>query len=173
MQENKLIKALVLNAQLGNNSAFEQLYQMTIQQIYILTTRLSGNLSAAGELAKKTYVNAWQKVSQKDEKTTFANWLKKIAAETVLAEKSKNNLDKLSSGDNDPILKEYEEIFFNQQPLEKAIRNLEFNDKLVFILHDLENMSFEEINKILGKSVSELKYMLTKARESLIILVEE
>ena len=173
MQENKLIKALVLNAQLGNNSAFEQLYQMTIQQIYILTTRLSGNLSAAGKLTKIAYVNAWQTVSQKDEKTTFANWLKKITAETVLSEKSKNNLDKLNAGDDDHVLKEYEEIFFNQHPLEKAIRNLEFDDKLVFTLHDLENMSYEDISKITGKTINELKSVLTKARESLIILVEE
>ncbi|NWF91052.1 MAG: hypothetical protein HXY50_16520 [Ignavibacteriaceae bacterium] len=172
MQENKLIKALVLNAQLGNNSAFEQLYQMTVPQIYILTVRLSGGLTLAGTLTKKTYVNAWQKISQKDEKTTFLNWLKIIAASTVLEEMGRNTLEKISS-ENDPQTKENEEVFFNQQPLEKAIRALEFVDRFVLILHDLENLSFEIINKITSLSINDLRSKLMRSRENLMIIVEE
>ena len=163
MQDNKLIKALVLNAQLGNNSAFEQLYQMTIEQIYALTLRLTGDASFAETLTKKVYVNAWQKISQKDEFASFTNWLKKVAAETILQEKNE-----FTKTDGTP---EDNSIF--DDPFEANIRDLEIKNRFVYILHDIEHFSFEEISKLLGVSDKELKTLLVNAREKLINVIEE
>jgi RNA polymerase sigma-70 factor (ECF subfamily) len=163
MQDNKLIKALVLNAQLGNNSAFEQLYQMTIEQIYALTLRLTGDASFAETLTKEVYVNAWQKISQKDEFASFANWLKKIAAETILQEKNE-----LIKGE-----KTTEVNSLYNDPFEANISDLELNNRFVYVLHDIEHFSFEEISKLLNISVKEIKTLLVNSREKLINLIEE
>ena len=163
MQDNKLIKALVLNAQLGNNSAFEQLYQITIEPIYVLILRLTGNTSSAEILTKKTYVNAWQKISQKDEFSSILSWLKKTAVQTVLAEK---NIEKKSTDTLDVKI-------LDDNPLEKYIQDLEFRNKLIYILHDVENFSFEEISKLSGISDNEIKSLLVNTRENLINLTEE
>lgn len=173
MQDNKLIKALVLNAQLGNNSAFEQLYQMTVQQIFALTMRLAWDFASAEKFAKKTYVNAWQKISQKDEFASFAGWLKKIAIETVLEEKNGDKPTQESSGESKQIINEMEEKFFNANPLEKFIRELEFQSKVVYVLHDIENLPYEEIAKLLGITIEEARTLLVKTRENLINLTEE
>ena len=163
MQDNKLIKALVLNAQLGNNSAFEQLYQITIETIYVLILRLTGNPSSAEILTKKTYVNAWQKISQKDEFSSILGWLKKNAVQTVLAEK---NIGKKSTDTLDVKI-------LDDNPLEKYIQDLEFRNRLIYILHDVENFSFEEISKLSGISDNEIKSLLVNTRENLINLTEE
>ena len=163
MQDNKLIKALVLNAQLGNNSAFEQLYQITIEPIYVLILRLTGNTSSAEILTKKTYVNAWQKISQKDEFSSILSWLKKIAIETVLADKS---IENKSAGILDVKI-------FGDNPFEKYIQDLEFRNRLIYILHDIENFSFEEISKLSGISNDDIKTLLVTTRENLINLTEE
>jgi RNA polymerase sigma-70 factor (ECF subfamily) len=163
MQDNKLIKALVLNAQLGNNSAFEQLYQITIEPIYVLIIRLTGNVSSAEILTKKTYVNAGQKISQKDEFISILSWLKKIAIETVLADKS---IEKKSDGTLDAKI-------LGDNPLERYIQDLEFRNRLIYILHDIENFSFEEISKLSGISDNEIKSLLVNTRENLINLTEE
>ena len=163
MQDNKLIKALVLNAQLGNNSAFEQLYQITIDPIYVLILRLTGNASSAEMLTKKTYVNAWQKISQKDEFSSILGWLKKNAVQTVLAEKS---IEKKSTDTLDVKI-------LDDNPLEKYIQDLEFRNRLIYILHDIENFSFEEISKLSGISDNEIKSLLVNTRENLINLTEE
>lgn len=163
MQDNKLIKALVLNAQLGNNSAFEQLYQITIQPVYALILRLTGESSTAEALTKKTYVNSWQKISQKDEFTSILDWLKKNAIETVLAEK--NGIQKTA--------KVIEDKYVQDNPLEKYIQGLEFNNRLIYILHDLENFSFEEISKLTGISDDEIKNLLANTRDTLINHLEE
>jgi RNA polymerase sigma-70 factor, ECF subfamily len=163
MQDNKLIKALVLNAQLGNNSAFEQLYQITIEPIYVLILRLTGNPSSAEILTKKTYVNAWQKISQKDEYSSILGWLKNNAVQTVLAEK---NIEKKSTDTLDVNI-------LDDNPLEKYIQDLEFRNRLIYILHDVENFSFEEISKLSGISDNEIKSLLVNTRENLINLTEE
>ena len=163
MQDNKLIKALVLNAQLGNNSAFEQLYQITIEPIYVLILRLTGDTSSAEILTKKTYVNAGQKISQKDEFISILSWLKKIAIETVLADKS---IEKKSDGTLDAKI-------LGDNPLERYIQDLEFRNRLIYILHDIENFSFEEISKLSGISDNEIKSLLVNTRENLINLTEE
>ena len=163
MQDNKLIKALVLNAQLGNNSAFEQLYQITIDQIYALILRLTGNPNATEVLVKKTYVNAWLNISKKDEFTSFAAWLKKVAVKTVIREK----ID--SDGSTDEELG----LLLTKSPLEKYIQELDFNNKLVFILHDLENFSVEDISKLMELPEKEIKKILVTTRDHLINLTEE
>jgi len=173
MQDNKLIKALVLNAQLGNNSAFEQLYQMTVQQIYALIMRLTGNSSAAEKFTKMAYLNAWQKIMAKHENDSFAGWLKKIAVKTVLEERSKIKSAQESIVESDREMNEIDKNFLSSHPLEKLIHNLEFNDKLVFVLHDLENLSYEDISRLSGIPVKEIKAMIIKSRENLIILSEE
>lgn len=173
MQDNKLIKALVLNAQLGNNSAFEQLYRMTVQAIYALIMRLTSNSSVAEKYTKKTYINAWQRISQKEENLSFANWLKKIAVKTILEESSKNKAAQNGGGINAQNLNETDMNFISSHPLDKLIGNLEFNNKLVFVLHDLENFTYEDISGILGISVKDVRALLIKSRENIIILSEE
>ena len=164
MQDNKLIKALILNAQYGNNSAYQQLYQMTLEQIYVLVLRLVFDQSTAENLTKKTYINAWQKISQKDESATIINWFKKIAVETILSEKSE--YPKISNS-------QLENKFFSENLLEKCIQKQAFKNKLIFILHDVESFSFEEINKLTGTSNDEIKTLLVGTRENIIKLTEE
>ena len=163
MQDNKLIKALVLNAQLGNNSAFEQLYEMTIEQIYALVLRLTGNSMSAETLTKDSYVNAWQKISKKDEHVSFLSWLKKIAVQTVVQEKVDSAPTSKSSG-NHPIFSE---------AFENLIRNLEPKSRWIYVLHDVDNFSIEEISKLLGVREEEIKAALANTRENLIKQTEE
>jgi DNA-directed RNA polymerase specialized sigma24 family protein len=58
-------------------------------------------------------------------------------------------------------------------PLERYIQDLEFRNRLIYILHDIENFSFEEISKLSGISDNEIKSLLVNTRENLINLTEE
>ncbi len=164
MQDNKLIKALVLNAKLGNNSAFQQLYQMTLEQIYALILRLVGDRSSAENLTKKVYVNAWQQISNKDEFMPILIWFKKIGIKTVVDE---IGIEKKPS-DN-----QSRNELLDLHPLENAIQKLDFKNKLIFILHDIENFAIEDISKLSGITSKEIKSLLVETRENLIQLTEE
>lgn len=172
MKDNKLIKALILNAQVGNNSAFQQLYQMTIEFIYALLLRLSGDSNTAEKLSIKTYLNAWQQISEKDENLTLINWFKRIAVETYLANSSEDSRDnketKAFFNKDSERLKNY----YNEHPLEKYLQELDYKSKIIFILHDIENLTYDEISEFLQIPVEEIKSMIVNSREKLISLLE-
>jgi DNA-directed RNA polymerase specialized sigma24 family protein len=168
MQDNKLIKALVLNAQLGNNSAFEQLYQLSVGKVFILLLRLAGNSKSASELTKKTYVNGWQQISEKSENESFLQWIKKVAVETAVA-----NMDLSDNSEaNSKNKSKFDEEFFKSNPLEKDIQELDFRAKIVFVLHDIENFYFDDIAEQVLIPAADVKKLLKNAREKLILLSE-
>jgi RNA polymerase sigma-70 factor, ECF subfamily len=172
MQDNKLVKALVLNAQLGNNSAFQQLYQMTIESIYTLMLRLTVDSSHAEKLSIKTYVNAWQQISEKDESISILDWLKKIAVETYLSDSLNDTESSEQAGINKKVIDETLEKIYDEYPLEKYLQELDHRSKLIFILHDIENLSYDEISEFLNISVEEIKSLLVNSREKLISVLE-
>lgn len=172
MQDNKLIKALVLNAQLGNNSAFEQLYQLTIESIYALMIRLTGASSHAERLSIKTYINAWQQISEKDESISILDWLKKIAVETYISDSLNDTESSEQAGSDKKVIDETLEKIYDEYPLEKYLQELDHRSKLIFILHDIENLSYDEISEFLTISVEEIKTLLVNSREKLISVLE-
>lgn len=172
MQDNKLIKALVLNVQFGNNSAFEQLYQLTIESVYALILRLTGASSHAEKLSIKTYVNAWQQISEKDESISILDWLKKIAVETYLSDSLTDTESSEQAGTDKKAIDETLEKIYGEYPLEKYLQELDHRSKLIFILHDIENLLYDEISEFLSISVEEIKTLLVSSRENLISLLE-
>jgi RNA polymerase sigma-70 factor (ECF subfamily) len=172
MQDNKLVKALVLNAQLGNNSAFERLYQLTIESVYALILRLAGAPSNSEKLSIKTYVNAWQQISEKDESISILDWLKKIAVETYLSDSLNDTESSEQAGTDKKVIDETLEKIYDEYPLEKYLQELDHRSKLIFILHDIENLSYDEISEFLTISVEEIKSLLVNSREKLISVLE-
>jgi RNA polymerase sigma-70 factor (ECF subfamily) len=172
MQDNKLTKALVVNAQYGNNSAFEQLYRMTIESVYALLIRLTGDSSNAEKLSIKMYVNAWQQISEKEENTTVLSWFKKIAVETYLMDFSDSS--ESTNDDNAAMQTKYGalEKYYNEYPLEKYLQELDHRSRLIFILHDLENLTYDEIKEFLHIPIEEIRRIMINSREKLISLLE-
>ena len=164
MPDNKLIVSLVENAQGGNNSAFENLFHMSIDKVYALLLRLSGSSAAASELTTKTYVDAWQKISQKDPDELFNVWLKNVAVDTLLANKK---LVK-DSGKQKTLSSNDQQFFGN--PLEGNIQKLELLDKVIYVLHDIEKFDIDDIAKKSDKSIDEVKNSLVDSRNKLISL---
>ena len=128
-----------------------------------MTYRLTGQSSHAETVTKKTYVNAWLYISQKNEFTPFASWLKKISAGIVIQEEK----------DFKPAKESAEDSHFYSNTLEKHIRNLDFRNRLIYVLHDMEKFSLEEISKLIGISENETKTILVSTREHLINLIKE
>jgi DNA-directed RNA polymerase specialized sigma24 family protein len=165
MPDNKLIVSLIENAQGGNNSAFENLFQMSIDKVYALLLRLSGSSAAASELTTKTYVEAWQKISQKDPEELFNVWLKKVAVDTLLANKKI-----VKDSGKQKTLSAHDQEFFGNNTLEGNIQKLELMEKVIYVLHDIEKFDIEEIAKKSDKSIEEVKNSLVDCRNKLISL---
>lgn len=74
---------LVIWAQVGNEAAFELLYERHYDQIYVFQTRMVGDSWIGEELAQETFLKAWKALNALRDPTKFHSWLYRIASNEV------------------------------------------------------------------------------------------
>jgi len=168
--ENKYIRSLVESAQSGNNAALEQLFEMNLRRIYALSHRLMGNMRDAEKLSSAVFVKAWENLHLIDENLTFSKWLIDLNIKTALVklkeqprtvEKKKKKLfgkkAEQEKAQDDKLL-----------PFDKTICSLPENNRIAFVLNNVENYSADEIAGLLPSNADEVKNYINKAEESLL-----
>ncbi|PKM92687.1 MAG: RNA polymerase subunit sigma-24 [Elusimicrobia bacterium HGW-Elusimicrobia-4] len=174
-------KILIEKSQNGDTRAFEQLIKMHEQKIYNLLLNMTGNKTVSEDFLQETFLNAWQKIKSFRGNSEFSTWLYRIAVNIVLMKRRKRKVIRTVSMDV-PIITEKGEIKrdfaddWSKSPtanlentelknkLNKAIELLPEKYKTVLILRDVENMSNEEVQKILKISLPSVKSRLHRAR---------
>lgn len=74
---------LVVQAQQGNQAAFEGLYNRYNTQMCIYMTRMVGNDEVGCELVQETFLKVWQGLPSLREPRSFTSWLYRIATNVV------------------------------------------------------------------------------------------
>jgi RNA polymerase sigma-70 factor, ECF subfamily len=86
-------RELVLQAQQGDQLAFEALYERYYARISRYLIRLVGDNGARCELAQETFLSAWEALSGLRDPSRFASWLYRIATnEAYFIRHSRKNL---------------------------------------------------------------------------------
>ena len=155
----------------GDRRAFEHLYRGHVDRIFTLCTRMTGDRQKAEELTQDVFVRAWEKLGSFRGESAFGTWLHRLAVNVVLndrqAEKRRReqhddgveDTDQLSYGDVRPLPVPGLSI-----DLESAIATLPPGAKKVFVLHDVEGYTHEEIAGMLGVTSGGCKAQLHRAR---------
>ncbi|MGD0590081.1 MAG: sigma-70 family RNA polymerase sigma factor [Bacteroidota bacterium] len=179
---------LVRKAQKGDQRAFSLLVKKYESTVYSFAYKVCRNEEKAAETLQDTFVNVYRKLDQFNGKAKFSTWLYQIVTNNCLMKKRKSKLDKSSvsiespeSGQEDLELQVdgtplQALISLKQTPqdevvnkelrelLDKAILKLPIEQRIVFILRDVEGRSSEEAAKILKVSVPAVKSRLRRAR---------
>lgn len=167
MDEGKLIARV----RQGDPTAERQLYQAHVDRTYRLAYRLTGDEDLAQEFTQETFIRAFDRIGQFRGDAAFGTWLRSIATSVIYngLRKIKRfrqrefNLDaaaSLGSPDRsaEPDLK---------QRLARAIEDLPAKYKMVFVMHDVEGYTHEEISSALGMQLGTSKAQLSRARAKL------
>jgi RNA polymerase sigma-70 factor (ECF subfamily) len=179
---------LVRKAQKGDQRAFSLLVKKYESTVYSFAYKVCRNEEKAAETLQDTFVNVYRKLDQFNGKAKFSTWLYQIVTNNCLMKRRKSKLDKSSvslespdsaqeksepKGDGAPL---QALVSLNQTPqdemvnkelrelLDKAILKLPMEQRIVFILRDVEGRSSEEAAKILKVSVPAVKSRLRRAR---------
>lgn len=179
---------LVRKAQKGDQRAFSLLVKKYESTVYSFAFRVCRNEEKAAETLQDTFVNVYRKLDQFNGKAKFSTWLYQIVANNCLMKRRRSKLDKSSvslEGSNDtqaesegqrddvPVqalasLKQtpQDEVVNKElrELLDNAILKLPMEQRIVFILRDVEGRSAEEAATILKVSVSAAKSRLRRAR---------
>lgn len=161
----------VARAATGDRRAFERLYRAHVDKVFTLCTRMVGERQRAEELTQDVFVRVWEKLGQFRGDSAFGTWLHRMAVNVVLndrqAEKRRRDrhddsiqdLDQLPHGNVRPLPVPGLSI-----DLESAIATLPPGARKVFVLHDVEGYTHEEIAGMLGVTAGGCKAQLHRAR---------
>jgi RNA polymerase sigma-70 factor (ECF subfamily) len=165
--ETRLVRA----AQEGDLLAFERLYRDNERKVFALCFRLSSDPALAEELTQEVFVRAWRKLASFRGESAFSSWLYPLTVNVALSERrSRRRRDARIVATEDPA--SLEKAPRSPAPekgfdLEKAIAALPKGARAVFVLHDVEGRTHEEIAALLKLAPGTSKAQLFRARRLL------
>ena len=163
--------ALVQDAQAGDLAAFERLYRDNERRVFALCMRLSSDPALAEELTQEVFIRAWRKLGSFRGQSAFSSWLYPLTVNVALTERRsrRRRLARVVPTDDvttlePPTPAPTPETGFD---LEKAMAGLPPGARRVFVLHDVEGRTHEEIASLLGLAPGTSKAQLHRARKLL------
>ncbi len=172
---------VVAKARAGDPDAFTTLVNQYDRYIYGLALRITGNREDAEDVMQEAFIKAYTHLGKFREDARFYTWLVRIAVNEALMKFRKNksakhlSLDEpLEMDDNSLMPREIEDWADNpeeqyataelQKILAEAIEKLGPQNRIVFVLRDVENFSTDEAASMLGLSVPAVKSRLLRGR---------
>lgn len=160
----------VREAQAGSVAAFERIYRDHSPRVYALCLRLAGDASRAEELTQDVFVRAWEKLSSFRGESAFSTWLHRLAVNEVLGRRRADGrrgarviyADDLTLFETPRATSEAEPL-----DLERAMATLPDATRTVFVMHDVEGYTHEEIARLTGRAEGTSKTLLHRARKML------
>lgn len=176
MHEANIDFALIKDFVEGNESAFNRLAVKYQDKIYWHARRMTGNHLDADEIVQEVLLVLYNKLKTFEYKSSLYTWIYTITNTRSINYLKKRNLKTFFSLDD--ILNkrsEDKDVIDNledKQKLEKienALQKLPVKQREVFIMRNYDELSYEEISEITGKSVGALKanhfHALNKIKE--------
>ncbi len=164
----------------GDDTAFSELVNKYQKSVHALVWRKIGDFHIAEDITQETFLKAYQKLSTLKESQSYASWLYVIAANQCKAwlRKKRLSTQSLESTNNADLEKatyssyvsaenERVSVEAQREVVKKLLAKLQESDRTVITLYYLGGMTYEEISRFLGVSVSAIKNRLYRARQFL------
>lgn len=174
---------LMLAVKRGDRAAFTELVQKYQQPIYNFILRSVRDVAEAEDLTQNTFVQVWKSAGRYRINARFSTWIYTIARNLCLNEIRRrsrhpaDSLDGIPESDDLPA-RQHEDRSATQAPdtllqgeleekLALALADLPENQRTAILLCQHEELSYEEISRILGCSLSATKSLIFRGRETL------
>jgi len=162
---------LINRVRAGDGVAERALYDAHVDRVYRLAYRLAGDDALAQDFTQETFIRAFERLGTFRGDSALATWLHAITTTVVLnglrkvkrfrgREADLEAADGVSGGrrEAEPDLK---------TRLTRAIDALPLGYRTVFVMHDIEGYTHEEIGIALGVETGTSKAQLSRARAKL------
>jgi RNA polymerase sigma-70 factor (ECF subfamily) len=167
LEERRLINLILA----GDAAAERQLYDTHVDRVFRLAYRMTGDPTQAEDLTQDTFIRAFDRLADFRGEAPFAGWLHRVATSVILTglrkrkrvqevESIRDDLEWVAGAGprNDPDLK---------RSLDRAVDRLDENHRLVFVMHDMEGYTHQEIATAVDAPVGTIKARLSRARQKL------
>jgi len=155
----------------GDAAAERQLYETHVERVFRLAYRMTGDATQAEDLTQDTFIRAFDRLADFRGESAFGGWLHRVATSVILTalqrrkrlqsiESLREDLTAVSGAETaeDPDLR---------RTLDRAVAGLDENHRLVFVMHDVEGYTHQEIASAMDTPVGTAKARLSRARQKL------
>ncbi len=179
------VEALVRRVQVGDEAAFDELVRIFQAPMYNLAYRMVNNAEDASDIAQEIFVKAYHAIGKFRGESKFSTWLYALASNTCRSELrrlrrragfevSGGNRDGCDGGPPAP-----EAVDPGDQPaksveraetmedIRESVSELPEEFRMVMVMCDMQNLSYEEAAAALGCSIGTVKSRLFRARTSM------
>ena len=177
---------LVIQVKEGDKESFNSLFMKYEKKVFNLSLRLLGDVAGAEDLSQEVFLHAYQNIHKFRQRANFFTWLYRITINCwknrVKYEKSRKSSSHISI--DEPIQTSGKEIireFPDSSPspsqsledqernllIHRSIEKLPPNYRIILILRDIEDRTYEEVARVLRCRLGTVKSRLARAREEL------
>ena len=164
-------RELIVRCLAGDPTAERALYDAHVDRIYRLAYRMAGDGDLAQDFTQETFIRAFERLEQFRGESSLATWLHSIAVSVTLNGMRKVQRIRLRTTDlsETPLLaSEAKDIAPDLRTrLFQSIDSLSDKLRVVYIMHDVEGYTHDEIGAALGIPVGTSKARLFDARAKL------
>jgi RNA polymerase sigma-70 factor (ECF subfamily) len=159
---------LVAAARDGDRDARRKLYEATKPGIERLMVRMVGRQDAA-DLTQQVFLQAYRNLSQFSGRAKFSTWLYRLAVNEALQHLRRRkrfrfvSLDKIIPTTTPSDVTKCE----NGELLEQVLREIDPQLRAVFVLREIEELSYAEIAEAIGVAEGTVGSRLNRARKEL------
>jgi RNA polymerase sigma-70 factor (ECF subfamily) len=172
---------LVRRAALGDAVAFDRLIATRLDRCYRLAYAILANEADAADATQEAVVSAWRQISRLRDERSFDGWLNRIVANAarmsrrhrvrlreIRVEPAEDGERATVGADHlDPAAGRQIEAVASADAIGRAFERLREQDRLIIVLHHVEERPVAEIARTLGIAVGTVKWRLHQARNNL------
>ena len=168
---------LVAECKQGSKKACYELYRLYSKAMLNVAYRIVGNVEEAEDVLQESFVDAFSKLKDFRQETTFGLWLKQIVVNRSINLLRKRKLDLVTmDGEQLENIADEEgyddsDMQYQVEVVKKAIMQLPEGYRLVLTLYLLEGYDHEEIGQILkiNENTSRTQFLRAKRKLSEIL----
>ena len=169
--DQKIEAEIVSKILKGDRQAYALLVDEYKSPIYNLAYRITANVEDADDITQETFIRAYQYLWRYDPRKKYFTWLYTIAFNLIKNHIRKNKKEILSDELNASSLTANnpspEEKLIEDQEISSYLLLLEDESQALLIMKYQEELSFDEIAGITGKSLSAVKMRIYRSLEKL------
>jgi len=167
----------------GDHDAFEILVTRHQASVLNLIYRFIGDRTQAKDLTQEVFLRVWQAAKTYEPKAKFTTWIYRIATNLCLNELKSARRKKWvsffrSHEDNEYSMEQSlpddapsaEDLLLTKErsrQISDALQSLPPNQRMALILKRYDELSYQEIARIMGCSVSAVESLLTRSKRTL------
>jgi RNA polymerase sigma-70 factor (ECF subfamily) len=170
--------ALMLRVREGDEGAFRELVEATEDRLFGTVAKMLGGVEGAEDLAQRVYLRIWMARARYERRSKFSTWMFSIMHRLVLNERRsrarRSAVFRAPSADEtprEPVSRDFPSDAVAAGELaaaiDAALADLPEEQRTAMVLRRYDEMPYEEIAEVLGTSVSAVRSLLFRARETL------